>query len=114
MSTYNGACHCGATEWTASLDKDTSSHILCHCNTCKILSGGAYTLNQIIPKDSLKITKGGDALKNYTYKGDSGNPVHCYYCPECTVSVDIPAESCLLYTSPSPRDGLLSRMPSSA
>ena len=24
------------------------------------------------------------------------------------------AESCLLYTSPSPRDGLLSRMPSSA
>ena len=27
---------------------------------------------------------------------------------------DIQAESCLLYTSPSPRDGLLSRMPSSA
>ena len=25
-----------------------------------------------------------------------------------------PAETCLLYTSPSPRDGLLSRMPSSA
>ena len=25
-----------------------------------------------------------------------------------------PIESCLLYTSPSPRDGLLSRMPSSA
>ena len=25
-----------------------------------------------------------------------------------------PASSCLLYTSPSPRDGLLSRMPSSA
>ncbi|THX85521.1 hypothetical protein D6D05_02830 [Aureobasidium pullulans] len=87
MSTYSGACHCGATEWTASLDKDTSSHILCHCNTCKILSGGAYTLNQIVPKDSLKITKGGDNLKNYTYKGDSGNPVHCYYCPECTTHV---------------------------
>ena len=27
---------------------------------------------------------------------------------------DKPADSCLLYTSPSPRDGLLSRMPSSA
>ena len=26
----------------------------------------------------------------------------------------IPLQSCLLYTSPSPRDGLLSRMPSSA
>ena len=28
--------------------------------------------------------------------------------------VEIVADSCLLYTSPSPRDGLLSRMPSSA
>ena len=28
--------------------------------------------------------------------------------------VEIDIESCLLYTSPSPRDGLLSRMPSSA
>ena len=26
----------------------------------------------------------------------------------------LPEETCLLYTSPSPRDGLLSRMPSSA
>ena len=30
----------------------------------------------------------------------------------CTNSICVP--SCLLYTSPSPRDGLLSRMPSSA
>ena len=30
-----------------------------------------------------------------------------------TVVIDV-AEACLLYTSPSPRDGLLSRMPSSA
>ena len=32
-------------------------------------------------------------------------------CPE---SHRLPAQCCLLYTSPSPRDGLLSRMPSSA
>ena len=31
------------------------------------------------------------------------------------VRVEVPrSEGCLLYTSPSPRDGLLSRMPSSA
>ena len=29
-------------------------------------------------------------------------------------SVDLSVNFCLLYTSPSPRDGLLSRMPSSA
>ena len=31
-----------------------------------------------------------------------------------TGNTDLNATSCLLYTSPSPRDGLLSRMPSSA
>ena len=31
-----------------------------------------------------------------------------------TASIFISSEACLLYTSPSPRDGLLSRMPSSA
>ena len=30
------------------------------------------------------------------------------------VSARLSVEACLLYTSPSPRDGLLSRMPSSA
>ena len=29
-------------------------------------------------------------------------------------SISLPTMNCLLYTSPSPRDGLLSRMPSSA
>ena len=33
---------------------------------------------------------------------------------ELVLSVDTSTETCLLYTSPSPRDGLLSRMPSSA
>ncbi|CAD6568087.1 MAG: hypothetical protein ASARMPREDX12_001062 [Alectoria sarmentosa] len=30
----------------------------------------------------LKITKG--STKTYTYYGDSGKPVNCYYCPNCT------------------------------
>jgi hypothetical protein len=47
-----------------------------HCDTCKVLSGAPYTLNQIIPADALSITKGKD-LGNYTYKGDSGKSVHC-------------------------------------
>lgn len=41
-----------------------------HCNTCKLLSGGPFTLNQIIPKSDLKITKG--STSTYTYYGDSG------------------------------------------
>ena len=34
--------------------------------------------------------------------------------PESRVACETVVNTCLLYTSPSPRDGLLSRMPSSA
>ncbi|CZS88010.1 uncharacterized protein RCO7_00979 [Rhynchosporium graminicola] len=61
------------------------AHILCHCDTCKTLGGGSYSLNQIVPKENLKITKGG--VKAYSYKGDSGKSVTCYYCPNCTSHV---------------------------
>ena len=36
------------------------------------------------------------------------------YISDGKVEVDLITNTCLLYTSPSPRDGLLSRMPSSA
>jgi len=80
MTVSHGKCHCGQVEW--EVDFEERSHVLCHCNTCKALGGTDYTLNQIVPKESVKITKG--ELKTYTYTGNSGNPVHCYYCPNCT------------------------------
>jgi hypothetical protein len=48
--------------------------ICSHCNTCKKISGGAYTLNQIVDKSALKFLKGEDQLKVYTYTGVSGAP----------------------------------------
>jgi len=44
-------------------------------------------MNQIIPSSAFKLGKGADALKTYTYYGESGKPVHCYYCPNCTTHV---------------------------
>ena len=87
MSSYNGHCHCSQVEWTAKLESEQQGHILCHCDTCKYLSGAPYTLNQIIPTAALTITKGKDNLGKYTYKGDSGKSVHCYYCKNCTTHV---------------------------
>ncbi|MCJ1272850.1 hypothetical protein MMC21_000639 [Puttea exsequens] len=80
MTTHHGHCHCGQTEWDVKLDGD--AHILCHCNACKLLSGGENTFNQMANQSDFKVTKG--ELKTYTYKGDSGNPTICYYCPNCT------------------------------
>jgi len=70
-STFQAQCHCGHHKWEWTLESDKQSHILCHCDTCKVLSGGPYTLNQIVPKSALKITSGGEPSK-YSYKGDSG------------------------------------------
>ena len=104
IMSYTGKCHCGHHEWTVELNNEQQNHILCHCDTCKvcsahtsqhhpfdtklpqILGGGAFTMNQIIPKNQLKITKGGEPSK-YTYYGDSGKGVNCYYCPKCTTHI---------------------------
>jgi hypothetical protein len=45
---YNGSCHCGGITWTAKLEK--AEHVLCHCDTCKKLGGGPYSLNAIVSK----------------------------------------------------------------
>ena len=56
-------------------------------------------------------------LEGYTLKGaenkfdDKGNPL---LFPGCTIICNIPLNTFLLYTSPSPRDRTRSRMPSSA
>jgi len=84
MSTYEGHCHCGQTAWTAKLEPDQANHVLCHCDVCKVISGSAWTMNQIIPRSALQFTKGGEELKKYTYYGESGNAVDCFYCPNCT------------------------------
>jgi len=82
MVQYSGQCHCGQTAWTAEIPEER--HILCHCGACKLMSGGEFTFNQIIPKENFNLTKGD--LKVYSYKGDSGNSVDCYMCPNCACS----------------------------
>ncbi|KAF2089832.1 hypothetical protein K490DRAFT_54271 [Saccharata proteae CBS 121410] len=81
---YHGQCLCGETQWQVQLEPDQAKHILCHCDTCKALSGAPYTLNQIIPRKALHFTSGGTSLKKYTYYGESGKAVDCFYCPNCT------------------------------
>ncbi|EPS36662.1 hypothetical protein H072_9760 [Dactylellina haptotyla CBS 200.50] len=80
MVTLTGTCHCHQTEWEVAADEFV--HILCHCSACKIIGGGAYSLNIVVPIADCKVTKG--ELKTYTYKADSGNDTVCYYCPNCT------------------------------
>ena len=64
---------------------------------------------------NLVIKKYGKGLEN-RLKGTGVTPSYrSWYENDCFVSIAAGTyQDCLLYTSPSPRDGLLSRMPSSA
>ena len=66
-----------------------------------LIVGGSGYLGQFLLKHLLESPEDDVIAVGYTYAD------------ETTGSIDHPV-TCLLYTSPSPRDGLLSRMPSSA
>ena len=79
------------------------------------ISNGAGTGNTVT------ITGFPSSLVSQTLPATSGlqvqttSTLHTYtFHKQLASAADIQAISCLLYTSPSPRDGLLSRMPSSA
>eukprot|EP01016_Furgasonia_blochmanni_P009729 TRINITY_DN14052_c0_g2_i1.p1 TRINITY_DN14052_c0_g2~~TRINITY_DN14052_c0_g2_i1.p1 ORF type:complete len:101 (-),score=6.04 TRINITY_DN14052_c0_g2_i1:11-313(-) len=56
----------------------------------------------------------GQGLKKLQYKALQENEVLSQHFPQNYQTHVLCVDTCLLYTSPSPRDGLLSRMPSSA
>ena len=72
---------------------------------------------ELIKKDTIKIGQDIDALIKQGYKVKRlrpRRPRKGELVMSMTKGIRTNTNSCLLYTSPSPRDGLLSRMPSSA
>ena len=69
------------------------------------ISEGAFDKNDILESDQLAFCS-NDCVELYQGKID--------YTIDDDVALVDAVKACLLYTSPSPRDGLLSRMPSSA
>ena len=64
---------------------------------------------------STSIASGIEMLKGQSFKKIVMiSPDHFYQCQKTLCTTNATYQTCLLYTSPSPRDGLLSRMPSSA
>jgi hypothetical protein len=80
---HKGRCHCGKVAFEVTLPDPR--HILCHCRTCQLLGGGAYSLNAIVPLETVRITRGKCDV--YAYTGESGKEVRCYYCGRCTSHV---------------------------
>ena len=74
-----GSCLCGAIRYTVSTP--VTDLRACHCVHCQKSSGGAGTVNAILPSSSFKITQG--TPKRYDSKADSGRTLNRYFCGDC-------------------------------
>nr|KMM72392.1 hypothetical protein CPAG_08686 [Coccidioides posadasii RMSCC 3488] len=63
MSTVRGQCHCGQIEWTVKIYSPMDP-IHSHCDACKEINGGKFTLNQVMPEENSNFEKGNSARTN--------------------------------------------------
>ncbi|OQE29944.1 hypothetical protein PENSTE_c002G00686 [Penicillium steckii] len=75
----NGSCMCGGVQYTVDVDEYMSA--LCHCTDCQKWTGGAFTSNAVVPRNSLKLTKG--TCTSYDAKGASGKINKHFFCSTC-------------------------------
>ena len=92
----SGSCTCGAVQISFEGDPigqvcqscplesfgraDRTIQGLCHCWSCRKLSGSAYTVNSIVPAANLKVT---GKLKSYSRVAESGKTITNYFCDTC-------------------------------
>ena len=79
VAPFSGGCACGAVRYEVSAEPVAVMD--CHCRDCQRASGGSCTTAVVVPKPAFKLTKGSP--KKYSTTGDSGNPVHRYFCEHC-------------------------------
>ena len=103
-------------------DKNKKDGVKPNCKSCEKVR----KIKDVIPDGYSKCTKCGAVKEDVEFPKNRGQCKTCRAAYKATYNEDNKAEikvknairyednNCLLYTSPSPRDGLLSRMPSSA
>jgi hypothetical protein len=72
-----GSCHCGAVRF--SVTEDFSTVRVCHCTTCKKLSGGVGTTNGRARTETIRVDEGRDLIS--TYQPDEGSAKS--FCSRC-------------------------------
>jgi len=72
-----GSCLCGGVQFEVSDASDTLR--VCHCTSCKKLSGGAATVNFRVPSKAVRIIEGEELLQTFQPPGGSGKT----FCRTC-------------------------------
>ncbi|KAE8369976.1 Mss4-like protein [Aspergillus caelatus] len=81
--TLAGSCMCGAIAYAS--DSEPLVTALCHCVDCQKWTGGAFTSNVIVPRNSFKVTKGEPSF--YDVTGASGKNNRHFFCSKCGSSL---------------------------
>ncbi|TVY46420.1 hypothetical protein LOCC1_G003767 [Lachnellula occidentalis] len=77
----SGGCWCDGTRYEYGVKP--LERILCHCITCQKISGGAFTVNLMVPTSEVHMTKGADNLKCHTQPHILGGKLSVYFCGIC-------------------------------
>ena len=80
-SPLTGGCRCGRVRYEA-ISADPKS-VVCGCRDCQRASGSVLSVAIGIKREDFKVTAGDEVLKSYADTGDSGQPVHRFFCGEC-------------------------------
>lgn len=79
VAPFQGGCACGAVRYEVSTEP--MAVMDCHCRACQHATGGGHATSVVVPRASFKLLKGSP--KKYSYQGDSGNKVQCFFCDHC-------------------------------
>ena len=82
-----GSCHCKNVAFT--VNGELSDVNLCYCQTCRKLSGSAYSVVARISVDEFEITEGKDSLQ--TYESSPGKVRYC--CNKCCSPIYVTVKS---------------------
>jgi hypothetical protein len=63
-STYNGACFCGAVQFTVTGEPVAMGY--CHCESCRHWSAGPVNGFTLWKPDAVKVTRGADNIGTYS------------------------------------------------
>lgn len=77
MTTVRGSCLCGGVRFEVTEPFDRIG--MCHCESCKKISGGAGTVSGRVRTEAIRILEGADLLT--TYQPDEGSAKT--FCSRC-------------------------------
>ena len=75
----SGKCHCGSVTFTA--DVNPKNVLICHCTDCQVMSGSAYRIIAMAPRETFHLLSGKPKI--YVKTAESGARRVQAFCPNC-------------------------------